>query len=141
MTTFNKDNFFQGTEANFISCDRPAGEPDYSSDGGSDYWYTENGVVRGSGHWLTTVATCNWSLNGEYVNNTYTYGYCDFKDFSHSYVWATSHSCGELGATKEEQEEAHTIIMMTEAAMEDEARFVQKVNAAKYPNMTWQDWL
>ena len=37
-------------------------EPDYISESGSKYWYTEAGVVRCSDHW-GRVASCAWQLD------------------------------------------------------------------------------
>ena len=61
---FNQRNFFSGTAADFTSVERPNREPDYISDSGSEYWYSADGVVRGSNHWGTGIASTDWFLDG-----------------------------------------------------------------------------
>lgn len=63
-TAFNEHNFFSGTAADFTSVERPNREPDYVSDSGSEYWYSADGVVRGSNHWGTGIASTDWFLDG-----------------------------------------------------------------------------
>lgn len=67
----NKDNFFKETIATFEQVDgRPKRKPDYTSLGrrrgriitSSEYWYTKDGVIRGSNHWGTGIASCDWAL-------------------------------------------------------------------------------
>lgn len=31
----------------------------------SEYWYTQDGVIRGSDHWGEDVASCSWFIKGE----------------------------------------------------------------------------
>ena len=62
---YNENNFFEATNANFISCEIPASEPDFTSHSGSKYWYTEDGVIRCSNHWGAGVASCDWYLDGK----------------------------------------------------------------------------
>lgn len=63
-------NFFLGTEAEFKNVTGEEKEeiaainPDYVSDSGSRYWYTDNGVYRESDHWGKGVASCDWYLEG-----------------------------------------------------------------------------
>jgi hypothetical protein len=59
----NQENFFIRSQANWLSCQLPAGDPAFVSNSGSSYWYTEDGVIRTSDHW-GTVATCRWTLDG-----------------------------------------------------------------------------
>lgn len=61
---FNRRNFFSGTAADFTSVGRPNREPDYVSDSGSEYWYSADGVIRGSNHWGTGIASTDWFLDG-----------------------------------------------------------------------------
>jgi len=86
----SKDDFFEGTKADFTTCDIPAREPDYVSKSGSVYWYTDDGVIRAADHWLG-VASCKWILDGhdEYILNKATdkrefpvAGFCKWNDFS-----------------------------------------------------------
>lgn len=63
-SAFNQRNFFSGTAADFTSVERPNREPDYVSDSGSEYWYSADGVVRGSNHWGTDIASTDWFLDG-----------------------------------------------------------------------------
>lgn len=63
----NEDNFFWNTIGTFEETKRPKRKPDFVSknrDGkiSSEYWYTENGVIRGSDHWGMSVASCDWPL-------------------------------------------------------------------------------
>ena len=68
--TANKDNFFYDTIADFKPVkNRPKRSPDHVSrdrEGkiSSEYWYTNESVIRGSTHWSEGVATCDWYLNG-----------------------------------------------------------------------------
>jgi len=83
-------DFFEGTKANFTSCEIPSKKPDYESKSGSVYWYSKDGVVRAADHWLG-VASCKWILDGqdEYAINKATdkrefavAGFCKWSDFS-----------------------------------------------------------
>ena len=72
----NKENFYIATKATFDGCRRPSRKPDYVSRCGSEYWYTEEGVIRCSDHWSIyydahhrhrhirrhKIATCYWGL-------------------------------------------------------------------------------
>lgn len=66
----NRDTFFYNTMCDWKSRkSRPKGKPDYVSrtrDGrvSSEYWYTDDGVVRGSDHWGKGVASCDWIVDG-----------------------------------------------------------------------------
>lgn len=66
---YNENNFFEATNANFISCEIPTSEPDFTSHSGSKYWYTEDGVIRVSNRWGCAIASCNWYIDGK------AYGY------------------------------------------------------------------
>lgn len=95
--TANENNFFKNTIATFNQTERPNREPDFVSrdrDGNvsSEYWYTENGVIRGSDHWGTGVASCDWELQkkdgnlvsgyrGEVESQDKTYGECSWDSF------------------------------------------------------------
>jgi hypothetical protein len=85
-----KDDFFKDTEANFASCGIPSTAPDYTSNSGSSYWYTDEGVVRVSDHWIG-AASCRWTLDGITENETglaidkreaAVAGFCRWADFS-----------------------------------------------------------
>lgn len=91
--TANKDNFFWRTDAVFTKISRrPGRKPDFVSRGrdgrvSSEYWYTQNGVIRGSNHWGVGVASCNWAIKGismsvEKVTKTNKlYAGADWNDF------------------------------------------------------------
>ena len=64
MSDFNPGNFYCGTAADWTGCARPDRRPDHSSPSGSDYWYSDSGVVRYSDHWGSEVASCDWYLDG-----------------------------------------------------------------------------
>lgn len=69
---FGPDNFYVETDANFSEIgERPLGEPDYTSESGSEYWYLPDGVVRGADHWGYGIGGCNWYLDGQ---SRQTYG-------------------------------------------------------------------
>lgn len=79
-------NFFNATRAQFTPATRPDGAPDYVSDSGSRYWYTDEGVYRDSDHWGEYIASCSWNLEGDEVwtyHATPVCGYCRFADFTH----------------------------------------------------------
>lgn len=76
----NKDNFFKETIATFEQVKgRPHRKPDYTSIGrrrgriitSSEYWYTNDGVIRGSNHWGTGIASCDWALKETNGNTIY----------------------------------------------------------------------
>jgi hypothetical protein len=75
----NRKNFFLYTCANFKSVEVDF-NPDYVSDSGSSYMYTEKGVYRKSNHWCLGVATCLWLLDGD-VCQTEKIGFCKWEDF------------------------------------------------------------
>lgn len=91
--TANKDNFFYNTIAIFTPCKRPKTSPSYQSKNrqgkvSSEYWYTSEGVVRGSDHWGTGVASCDWALKditgndeGSITKTRKRYGFCKWEDF------------------------------------------------------------
>ena len=72
---FTSENFFIETKTSFTSCDRPDRDPDYTSDSGSSYWYTEDGVIRESNHWGRGVATCEWLIDDCYFGYGMRCGY------------------------------------------------------------------
>ena len=51
MIKINKNNYFLSTRCRFKACRRPKREPDFESNSGSRYWYTDKGVYRESCHW------------------------------------------------------------------------------------------
>lgn len=75
MTNINQDNFYDGTNANFTRCEIPTTTPDFESNSGSKYWYTESGVIRVSTHWGFGISSCNWHLDGK----AYGYGMHPYK--------------------------------------------------------------
>lgn len=89
----NKENFMFSTLAIFEAVKRrPRKKPDYVSytrDGkvSSEYWYTDEGVIRGSKHWGEGVASCDWGHSevvgrANYLSHTYKiYGKCKWEDF------------------------------------------------------------
>lgn len=81
---FGPDNFYQDTEVDYQEIgERPLGDPDYTSDSGSEYWHFPEGVVRGSNHWGYGIGGCHWYLDGN-SRQTYDvelYGYADWSDF------------------------------------------------------------
>lgn len=87
--TANKDNFFVNTIAEFKETSgRPRKQPDYVSytrDGkvSSEYWYTKDGVIRGSTHWGTGIASCDWYMEGVGTNmhTKKLYGKANWSDF------------------------------------------------------------
>ncbi len=94
--TANKDNFFYNTYGEFdLIQDRPDRPADYVSRDrngkvSSEYWYTDGGVIRGSKHWGSGVASCDWYLNGARMKkdgltnmSTKKYGFIKWNDFVH----------------------------------------------------------
>ena len=88
----NQDNYYYETIANFTTRkSRPSRKPDFVSrtrdgDISSEYWYTEDGVIRGSKHWGEGVASCDWFLDGNFgrkasYNGNKEYGFCKWEDF------------------------------------------------------------
>lgn len=86
----DEDNFYLNTIAEFKLTKRPRRKPDFVSiskrDGktSSEYWYTENGVIRGSKHWGRGIASCDWYLEGQGtdMHGRKQYGMCSWKDFT-----------------------------------------------------------
>ncbi|MCR4854846.1 MAG: hypothetical protein K5908_01640 [Erysipelotrichaceae bacterium] len=87
-------NFFENTIVLFDECERPDREPDFGSPSGSCYWYSEEGVIRGSDHWGCGVGNCDWALKtrkGETVYGHYwkytrnfarpRFGFAKWEDF------------------------------------------------------------
>ena len=65
----NEHNFMENTLGVFDQvARRPRKAPDYVSRNkytkeiSSEYWYTEDGVIRGSKHWGKGVASCSWAF-------------------------------------------------------------------------------
>ena len=75
----NKTNFHDCTVANWIESEVNF-IADYKSGSGSEYMFTDKGVYRKSNHWLKTVNTCIWLLNGIESNND-TIAFCSFENF------------------------------------------------------------
>lgn len=92
--TANKDNFMWNTAAVFQKQPkRPRRKPDYVSktrDGkvSSEYWYTEEGVIRGSSHWGIDIASCDWGISSvkgsayEITRTSKLYGFAKWSDFT-----------------------------------------------------------
>lgn len=88
--TANENNFYINTMANFEEIEKPDREPDYISynrhfEISSMYWYTKDGVIRGSDHWGKGVASCDWFLNNNVgklvVSENRQYGFCKWDEF------------------------------------------------------------
>lgn len=85
-----RDNFYDSTACDWKEVkSHPEGKPDYESDSGSKYWYTDNGVYRESDHWGFGVGSCDWTLNENPElswrdNEKVRVGYADFKDFKNT---------------------------------------------------------
>ena len=62
-------NFHTRSAAIFKEAAKPEGQPDFVSESGSAYWYTNQGVYRASNHW-GNVASCDWGLDGVCEANT-----------------------------------------------------------------------
>lgn len=87
----NKNNFFENTYAIFKTVkSRPDKKPDFVSESkygvlSSEYWYTSDGVIRGSDHWGQGIRSCDWYLDNKLVpfveKVDYTYAFCAWKDF------------------------------------------------------------
>lgn len=94
-----KDNFFLNSIGFWeVRKFRPKREPDHTSlnkrelwrngrvKTSSEYWYTSDGVIRGSDHWGSDVASCSWYLKGKSYGNYgvrsgyKTYAYIPWKD-------------------------------------------------------------
>jgi hypothetical protein len=83
----NKDNFYKSSKTVFTSCARPESAPDYVSDSGSEYWYSEDGVIRFADHW-GYVASCEWYLDDFNILWTEGTGYASWESFERKeLVW------------------------------------------------------
>lgn len=88
----NKDNFYKSTQANFIETEKPITTPDFISNTGdgetpSEYWFTNNGIIRSADHW-GIVQDCYWLHKGsEYVNVLKT-GFCNYADFADNFTYS-----------------------------------------------------
>ena len=88
----NKNNFYVNTLADFKEISkRPKGKPDYVSyyfdktgkrKISSEYWYNENGVVRGSDHWGEGISSCDWYLDGKARKGYKHYGEAKWEEFT-----------------------------------------------------------
>ena len=88
----NKNNFYVNTLADFKEISkRPKGKPDYVSyyfdktgkrKISSEYWYNENGVVRGSDHWGEGISSCDWYLDGKARKGYKRYGEARWEEFT-----------------------------------------------------------
>lgn len=91
MDRWNEHNFFMATEATWFPMSEPYLVPDYISDSGSEYWYSNNGVVRGSDHWGAGVGSCDWFMEGDDWYSSWDdnkgkrYGYCPWGKFGMKY--------------------------------------------------------
>lgn len=85
-----RDNFYDHTACNWNEVDdKLFVKPDYVSDSGSKYWYTDNGVYRMSNHWGFGVGSCDWTLNAHPElsyrdEGSDRLGYAEWKDFKHT---------------------------------------------------------
>lgn len=103
----NKKNFFYQTIAVFTPCKRPKQSPDHISrnrngDISSEYWYTNDGVIRSSNHWGTGVASCDWALKdnaygseGSITKTRKRCGFCKWEDFVKIPTVLTTEDTGE----------------------------------------------
>lgn len=99
----NKENYFVNTIAEFESeKGRPKRKPDYVSytrDGkvSSEYWYGDDGVIRGSKHWGTGVASCDWYIKGQGTNmhGRKQYAKAKWSDFTQKTQIATNAETGK----------------------------------------------
>ena len=48
----------------------------------SEYWYNENGVVRGSDHWGEGISSCDWYLDGKVRKGYKRYGEARWEEFT-----------------------------------------------------------
>ena len=58
----------------------------YTSDSGSEYFFTSDGVYRRSNHWGKGIKTCNWILENDGTNmrGSKRIGYAKWSDFVHN---------------------------------------------------------
>jgi hypothetical protein len=101
--TANSDNFYVCTIAEFQPvARRPRRQPDYVSqnrDGkiSSEYWYTSDGVIRGSKHWGAGIASCDWFIDDQNTDmkGCKQYGKASWTDF----IQKTAIICNEVDGT------------------------------------------
>lgn len=86
MNNFNKSNFFEKTFGVFIDIDAPDREPDYISETGSKYWYTQYGVYRESDHWNMWIGSCFWTIDSPFINCVIC-GFCNWHIFSEIVIY------------------------------------------------------
>lgn len=84
---FGPENFYDSTESNWTEVEgRPSGQPDYTSESGSEYWYYDDGVVRGSDHWGYGIGSCHWYLDyGSVRGDEERYGFSNWDAFSNTH--------------------------------------------------------
>jgi hypothetical protein len=81
-----RDIFFKYSRAIWTPVEKPLRKPDYVSESGSEYWYSDEGVIRYSGHW-GKVASCRWELEGHGMDDAvktyyqYTAAFCPWHKF------------------------------------------------------------
>lgn len=80
---FSEKNFMSSSVADFVKTSKPNREPDYKSSSGSEYWYENDGVIRGSDHWGGDIGSCDWLLGGKGYSSYSedAYGFAKFSDF------------------------------------------------------------
>lgn len=79
----NRNNFFNNSIGFWtLRKTRPKRNPDYISwdihgmwngksvKKSSEYWYTSDGVIRGSDHWGVGIASCSWFIDGRRYSNS-----------------------------------------------------------------------
>lgn len=96
MRKYDKDNFYFYTKANFKEIEIPIGNPDYTSNSGSQYYYSENGIIRVSNHWGYSIASCEWLLNKS-CSSELKAGYCDWNAFNFKYLKEPTGTNSQLG--------------------------------------------
>lgn len=63
-----RENFHDRTAAIFTALEAAPTRPaDFTSPSGSEYWYSEQGLVRRSDHWMSSIRSCTWYMDGEVV--------------------------------------------------------------------------
>lgn len=81
---YNRYNFHRSTYCEFqevAASELPKDKPDYESQSGSQYYFTEAGVFRISNHW-GRAAKCKWKLVSKSIQNTRTkIGYATWDSF------------------------------------------------------------
>lgn len=111
----NENNFYKNSIGFWeIRKSRPRREPDYTSwnyynfrnngkmKPSSEYWYSSDGVIRGSDHWGSDVASCSWYLIGQSYKRNYgvytgnkTYAYISWNALKAKGFIVRNHSTGE----------------------------------------------